>query len=86
MFLFIRDPFDNFMRKTLFENSSEKVHDKIVNYINLTKKVFTLMYSTIVASMLIKLNYVYVMSLFLILTISFFSLIYKIYNLIREES
>lgn len=86
MFLFIRDPFDNFMRKTLFENSSEKVHDKIVNYINLTKKVFTLMYSTIVASMLIKLNYVYVMSLFLILTISFFFLIYKIYNLIREES
>lgn len=86
MFLFIRDPFDNFMRKTLFENSSEKVHDKIVNYINLTKKVFTLMYSTIVASMLIKLNYVYVMLLFLILTISFFSLIYKIYNLIREES
>lgn len=86
MFLFIRDPFDNFMRKTLFENSSEKVHDKIVNYINLTKKIFTLMYSTIVASMLIKLNYVYVMSLFLILTISFFSLIYKIYNLIREES
>ena len=86
MFLFIRDPFDNFMRKTLFENSSEKVHDKIVNYINLTKKIFTLMYSTIVASMLIKLNYVYVMSLFLILTISFFSIIYKIYNLIREES
>lgn len=86
MFLFIRDPFDNFMRKTLFENSSEKVHDKIVNYINLTKKIFTLMYSTIVASMLIKLNYVYVMLLFLILTISFFSLIYKIYNLIREES
>lgn len=38
MFLFIRGPFDNFMRKTLFENSSEKVHDKIVNYINLTKK------------------------------------------------
>lgn len=51
----------------LFENSSEKVHDKIVNYINLTRKIFTLIYSTIVASMLIKLNYVYVMSLLLIL-------------------
>lgn len=85
MFLFIRDPFDNFMRKTLFENSSEKVHDKIVNYINLTKKVFTLMYSTIVASMLIKLNYVYVMSLLLILSISFIVIIYKVYRLVREK-
>ena len=85
MFLFIRDPFDNFMRKTLFENSSEKVHDKIVNYINLTKKVFTLIYSTIVASMLIKLNYVYVMSLLLILSISFIVIIYKVYRLVREK-
>ena len=85
MFLFIRDPFDNFMRKTLFENSSEKVHDKIVNYINLTKKVFTLIYSTIVASMLIKLNYVYVMSLLLILSISFIVIIYKVYRLVMEK-
>ena len=85
MFLFIRDPFDNFMRKTLFENSSEKVHDKIVNYINLTKKIFTLMYSTIVASMLIKLNYVYVMSLLLIISISFIVIIYKVYRLVREK-
>ncbi len=78
MFLFIRDPFDNFMRKMLFENSSEKVHDKIVNYINLTRKIFTLIYSTIVASMLIELNYVYVMSLLLILSISFIVIIYNI--------
>ena len=85
IFLFIRDPFDNFMRKTLFENSSEKVHDKIVNYINLTRKIFALIYSTIVASMLIKLNYVYVMSLLLILSISFIVIIYKVYRLVREK-
>lgn len=85
MFLFIRDPFDNFMRKMLFENSSEKVHDKIVNYINLTRKIFTLIYSTIVASMLIELNYVYVMSLLLILSISFIVIIYKVYRLVREK-
>lgn len=85
MFLFIRDLFDNFMRKMLFENSSEKVHDKIVNYINLTRKIFTLIYSTIVASMLIKLNYVYVMSLLLILSISFIVIIYKVYRLVREK-
>ena len=75
----------HFMRKTLFENSSEKVHDKIVNYINLTRKIFTLIYSTIVASMLIKLNYVYVMSLLLILSISFIVIIYKVYRLVREK-
>ena len=29
IFLFIRDPFNSFMRKILFENSNEEIHDKI---------------------------------------------------------
>ena len=86
MFLFIRDPFDNYMRKILFENSREKVHDKIINYINLSRKIFTLIYSTIVASMLVKLDYVYVMLLLLLLSVSFFVIVIKVYRLVENKN
>lgn len=82
IYLFIRDPFDNYMKKTLFENSSELVHDKIINYLNLARKVFSLIYSSMVAVILLKLNYVYVMSLLLIISIMFILLIIKINNLV----
>ena len=85
IFPFIRDPFDNYMRKLLFEHSSELIHDKIINYLNLSRKILSLIYSLIVAVILIKLNYVYVMLLFLILSITFILLIIKIYNLSDKE-
>ena len=86
IYLFIRDPFDNYMRKLLFEHSSELVHDKIMNYLNLSRKIFSLIYSSVVALILLKLNYVYVMLLLLFLSIIFIFLIVKIYNLvIRSE-
>jgi hypothetical protein len=81
-YLFIRDPFDNYMKKTLFEHSSELVHDKIINYLNLVRKIFSLIYSSIVALMLFNLNYIYVMSVLLILSGMFILLIIKINNLI----
>lgn len=84
-FLFIRDPSDNYIRKVLFENSNEKVHDKIVNYINITKKMSTLIYSSIVAGMLVRLNYVYVMSLLLVLSISFIVIIINIYKMLEVK-
>lgn len=86
IYLFIRDPLDNYMRKLLFEHSSELVHDKIMNYLNLSRKIFSLIYSSVVALILLKLNYVYVMLLLLFLSIIFIFLIVKIYNLvIRSE-
>lgn len=86
IYLFIRDPFDNYMRKLLFEHSSELVYDKIMNYLNLSRKIFSLIYSSVVALILLKLNYVYVMLLLLFLSIIFIFLIVKIYNLvIRSE-
>ena len=85
IFLFIRDPFDNLVRKALFENSHESVHDKIVNYINLMRKIFALIYSTIVASMLVKFNYVYVMSLLLVLAISFLFIVCRVYKLLEGK-
>lgn len=86
IYLFIRDPFDNYMKKTLFEHSSELVHDKIINYLNLSRKIFSLIYSSIVAVILFNLNYIYVMSVLLILSIMFVFLIIKINDfVIRGE-
>lgn len=82
IYLLIRDPFDNYIKKTLFDNSKEEVHDKIINYLTLSRKVFSLIYSLIVSLILVNLNYIYVMSLFLILSISYIFLIKKIYKLI----
>ena len=84
-FLLIRDPFDTYMRKTLFANSESKNHDKIINYITLSRKVFSLIYGIIISTMLLKLNYVYVMTLLLILSGLFIGLVVKIYNILEKK-
>lgn len=83
IYLGIRDPFDNYMRKILFENTKEEAHDKVINYLTLSRKIFALIYGLVISGMLINLSYVYVMSLLLILSISFIALIVKIYKLIN---
>lgn len=83
LYLLIRDPFDNYIRKALFDNSKEEVHDKIMNYLTLSRKIFSLIYSFTVSLMLVNLNYIYVMTLFLILSISYIFIIKKIYKLIN---
>lgn len=84
-FLLIRDPFDTYMRKTLFANSESKNHDKIINYITLSRKICSLIYGIIVSTMLLKLNYVYVMTLLLILSGLFIGLVVKIYNILEKK-
>lgn len=84
-FLLIRDPFDTYMRKTLFANNESKNHDKIINYITLSRKICSLIYGIIVTAMLLKLNYVYVMTLLLILSCLFMGLVFKIYNLLEKK-
>ena len=84
-FLLIRDPFDTYMRKTLFANSESKNHDKIINYITLSRKVFSLIYGIIISTMLLKLNYVYVMTLLLVLSGLFIGLVVKIYRLLEKK-
>ena len=84
-FLLIRDPFDTYMRKTLFANSESKNHDKIINYITLSRKICSLIYGIIVSTMLLKLNYVYVMTLLLILSGLFIGLVAKIYSLLENR-
>lgn len=84
-YLGIRDTFSNYVKKVLFDNSKEEVHDIIINYISLSRKIFTLIYGLIISVMLINLSYVYVMSLLLLLSISILFIIIKIYNLLETS-
>lgn len=85
LFLLIRDPFGNYMEKILLENSNKEVHDQIVNSINLARKIFTLIYSTIVSAVLIKFDYVFVMTILLVLSMLFIIIVFKIYQLVRKS-
>ena len=78
IYLLIRDPFDTYVRKTLFSLTKEKEHDKVINYITLSRKIFSLIYGLFVSALLIKMNYVIVMSVLLALSISFIIIITKI--------
>lgn len=82
IYLVIRDPFANYLKKTLFENTKEEIHDKVINYISLSRKICSLIYGLVISKMLVSLSYANVMFLLLILSISFIVLIIKIYQLI----
>jgi len=85
IYLLIRDPFDTYMRKTLFSLTQEKEHDKVINYITLSRKIFSLIYGLLISIILIKMDYVIVMSLLLGLSISFIILIIKTKQIVGDS-
>ena len=82
IYLAIRDPFANYLNKTLFENTKEEIHDKVINYLNLSRKICSLIYGLVIAKMLVNLSYEYVMFLLLIVSVLFIVLVIKIYQLV----
>lgn len=84
IYLALRDPFENYIRKICFDNSKEEVHDKIVNYLMLTRRIFALIFGFIISLILIKYNYEYVMSILFILSVTFIIIVSKIYNLLSK--
>lgn len=83
LYLLIRDPFDYYIKKVLFDNSDEENHDKLLNYLYLSRKICTLLCGLLVSLILMKLSYVYVMSVLLILSLILFILVIKIYKLLN---
>ena len=74
------------MRKTLFSLTQEKEHDKVINYITLSRKIFSLIYGLLISIILIKMDYVIVMSLLLGLSISFIILIIKTKQIVGDNN
>lgn len=85
MFLAIRDPFNTFMRKICFDNCKQENHDKAIIYLTLSRKIGDVIFSGIVAMILTKFDYVFVMTFMLVITFMYMFLIRKINKLISTK-
>ena len=82
IYLFLRDPFDNYIRKCLFEKNDQSNYDVIVNDLSLIKKMFDLTFSSLISVLLLKADYAVVMTILFVITILFTLLIKKINKVI----
>lgn len=82
-FLAIRDPFDNYMRKICFDNCEVQNHDKAIVYLSLSRKIGEVVLSGIIAMILTRFNYVYVMIFMLVISFIYIFIISKIRNLLK---
>ena len=84
-FLSIRDPFDNYMRKICFENCEVQNHDRAIVYLSLSRKIGEVLFSGIIAMILTRFNYVYVMIFMLVIALLYIFIISKIRNLLKVK-
>ena len=85
LFLAIRDPFDNSIRKICFDNSEQQNHDKIIVYLSLSRKIGEVFFSGIIAMILTKFSYVYVVIFMLIVAFMYIFIINNINKLLKEK-
>ena len=78
MFLAVRDPFDNYMRKLCFENCEEENHDKVIVYLSLSRKIGEILFSGVISMILLKWSYACAISFMLLVVILYLVIIYKI--------
>lgn len=84
-FLAIRDPFDNYMRKICFDNCEVQNHDRAIVYLSLSRKIGEVLFSGIIAMILSRFNYVYVMIFMLMIAFLYIFIISKIRNLLKVK-
>lgn len=83
IFLAIRDPFDNYMRKICFDNCEVQNHDRAIVYLSLSRKIGEVLFSGIIAMILTRFNYVYAMTFMLIMSFMYIFFITKIRRLLK---
>lgn len=84
-FLAIRDPFDNYMRKICFDNCEVQNHDRAIVYLSLSRKIGEVLFSGIIAMIITRFNYVYVMIFMLMIAFLYIFIISKIRNLLKVK-
>ncbi len=61
LFLAIRDPFDNYIKELLLNNTKQEDHEIMINKLNFTRKLGKLIISSLITLILLKDNLTYVM-------------------------
>ena len=82
VFLAVRDPFDNYIKTILLNNSDESFHEQVITYLTVSNMLGHFLISTIITLSLLKINMIWIMVVLLLITIFNLILINKINKLV----
>ena len=85
VFLAVRDPFDNYIKELLLDNTNPADHQVIMNKLNFTRKVGKLIVSSLITLILIKDDLTYVMVFLLGLSCFSLVIVYEIYKILKKK-
>lgn len=85
LFLAIRDPFDNYIKELLLDNTNPTDHEIIINKLNFSRKVGKLIVSSLITLILLKDNLTYVMIFLLGLSCFSLVIVYEIYKILKKK-
>ena len=85
LFLAIRDPFDNYIKELLLNNTKQEDHEIMINKLNFTRKLGKLIISTLITLILLKDNLTYVMVFLLGLSCFSLVIVYEIYKILKKK-
>ncbi|HIT38080.1 MAG TPA: hypothetical protein IAB59_06365 [Candidatus Onthousia faecipullorum] len=85
VFLAIRDPFDNYIKELLLDNTNPSDHEVMMNKLNFTRKIGKLIISSLITLILLKDNLTYVMVFLLGLSCFSLVMVYEIYKILKKK-
>ncbi len=85
VFLAIRDPFDNYIKELLLDNTNPSDHEVMINKLNFTRKIGKLIISSLITLILLKDNLTYVMVFLLGLSCFSLVIVYEIYKILKKK-
>ena len=85
MFLAIRDPFDNYIKELLLDNTNPSDREVMMNKLNFTRKLGKLIVSGLITLILLKDNLTYVMVFLLGLSCFSLVIVYEIYKILKKN-
>lgn len=83
LFLAIRDPFDNYIKELLLDNTNPSDHEIMINKLTFARKVGKLIVSSLITLILLKDNLTYVIVFLLGLSCFSLVIVYEIYKILN---
>ena len=85
MFLGIKDPFENYIKDLLLNNTNPVDHEVVINKLNYVRKIGRLVVSSLITLILLKDNLTYVMVFLLGLSCFSLVIVYEIYKILKKK-
>lgn len=85
MFLGIKDPFENYIKDLLLNNTNPVDHEVVINKLNYVRKIGRLVVSSLITLILLKDSLFYVMVFLLGLSCFSLVIVYEIYKLLKKK-